>query len=302
MCAALALALFVFFLTDLRGLFHENVTLHAIFPRAPRLRVGSPVWIGGHRVGRVSGISFRPVAWDSAPNVDVRLEIPREHQSLIRRGSHVRLTSARLIGEPAVDIAPGDSSQPVLRAGDTLYAPAQSTARQALASLRAFQRSLDSLMRATQALTPNVELRTAQYQHLASQIDNVQTEFGGLRRNLAGGSIDAFLNGSSLQHALTSLSQTAARLGPALSAAAGRLNDPALRQSFARLRQNADSLAATLARLNQQTTNGSLARFSRDSALSKALHVVQLELDSLIAETRRSPLRFWLGDRKRGRQ
>ncbi|MGH7469724.1 MAG: MlaD family protein [Longimicrobiales bacterium] len=255
--------------------------------------------MGGHRVGRVTHISFQPVDQHAAPVIDVRMQIPREHQALIRRGSTIRLTSARLIGEPVLDIAPGRSDQPPLEQGDTLYADARPTGRRALDSFHEFKRSLDSLLLATHALQPMLEVRTAQMSHLAVKIQEVQIAFADFKRGLAHGSLDDLLNGASLQQALGSFSQTARRIGPALQAAARQLNDPAVRQSVSRLQHNADSLAATLAQLHKSSLNGSLPRFARDSAISRALHVIQIELDSLVAETRKSPLRFWLGDQKR---
>ena len=60
----------------------------------------------------------------------------------------------------------------------------------------------------------------------------------------------------------------------------------------------ADSLSNRLRTLSEQFANGSVMRFSSDSAIQKTLRETKVELDSLMAETKRNPLRFWLGNRK----
>ncbi len=300
MAAALGFALGVFFLADLRTALQKRYTLYAVLPTAPRLRVGSPVWIGGHRVGQVKTIGFRRVLADSGPTIAVQLSLPREVQPLVRRGSLVRLTSARLVGEPAVDIVPGDPGEPLALEGDTLFPLTLTGRAQALDSFRHFQRSLDSLLVATRSLSPLVETRKAQFVLLAEQIAGLQTAFSSLRQRLANGSADRLLSDPALQNALASISTTVQQLGPAFQGAASRYSDPVLRQAFGTLQLRAASLSTQLQRVREQFAHSSLLRFSQDSSLARSLHQAQVELDSLMAETRRNPLRFWLGDRRRG--
>ena len=300
MIAIIALGVVVFFLSDLRMLLHKRYTLYAVFPSAPRLRTGSAVWIGGHRVGEVSAISFRPIQDDTMPSIAVRLNIPREHQMLVRRGSAVRLTSARLIGEPVVDIVPGPPAEPVLQEGDTIFARPQTGRQELQEGLQRFQRSLNGLSASTRRLGPALDARAAQFAVLAARIENVQREVGNLKVRTAGGSLDRFMNDKALQNALAGLGQTAQQIGPALQTSTTRFTDPALPQAFGRLQDNAKRASAELYRLRASLANGSLPRFSQDSALKRALHLAQIELDSLIAQTRGNPLRFWLGDKGRG--
>ena len=294
-----ALATVVFFLADLRNLFREHYTLYAVFPSAPRLRTGSAVWIGGRRVGQVAAISFRPIVDDTMPSVAVRLDIPREHHVLVRRGSTVRLTSARLIGEPVVDILPGPTGQPVLEPGDTIFAR-RKTGRQELSeSLREFQSSLNGLSATTRKLGPALDARSAQFALLAKRVENVQREVGNLRERTAGGTLDRFVNDNELQSALAALGQTMQQIGPALQNTTARYTDPALPQAFGRLQENARRISTQLAVLRETLANSSLTRFSADSALTRAIHLAQIELDSLVAQTRNNPLRYWKGDDNR---
>jgi ABC-type transporter Mla subunit MlaD len=92
--AVIALSAFVFFLADVRAAFERRYELIAVFASAPRLRVGSPVWIGGHEIGRVKAIGLLPVREDSAPRVAVTIEVPHQYQPLLRSDSRARSQGA----------------------------------------------------------------------------------------------------------------------------------------------------------------------------------------------------------------
>ena len=66
--------------------------------------------------------------------------------------------------------------------------------------------------------------------------------------------------------------------------------------SLERLAAHADTISSILAELDtrvKQGGGGLMIRAQRDSAISKGLHRAQQLVDSLIAETKRNPLRFW---------
>src|SRR5215510_3207840 len=88
--AAIALSAFVFFLADVRAAFEHRYHLVIVYASAPRLRIGSPVWVGGHEIGRVTKIALLPARTDSTPRVAVTAEIPRKYQPLIRDDSRAR--------------------------------------------------------------------------------------------------------------------------------------------------------------------------------------------------------------------
>ena len=293
-----ALLVAVFLAERIRVAFQHRYVLYAVFPSAPRLRIGSAVWIGGHEVGEVVSIGFRAVQHDTTPSIAVRVEIPRKHQSLIRGNSQVRLSAARMIGEPVVDIIPGDGSAPPLEEGDTLFAESTVSAAQAIASMRRFSQSLDSLLESARAFGPAAARSRTQFARLARRLDQVQLDFGRLKRDMSGGSLSLIMNDSALQHAIAQTRVTTQQLGTAFQSVSTKFNDPELRQAFAGLQQRASGLSGQMQQLQDQFANGSLPRFAQDSAIVKALHGAQLELDSLMAITKRNPLRFWFGDRK----
>jgi ABC-type transporter Mla subunit MlaD len=297
MVAVAALSAFVFFLGDMRALLERRYELIVVFAQGPRLREGSPVWIGGHEVGRVKAIGFLPVRADSAPRLAVRIEIPHRHRELVRSDSRARLTSARTIGEPVVDISPGSRSARELAPGDTLFSEPATDLLSAFQTWRRFQSTLDTLVKSARVLQPRIAARKPQLVRLATSVQQTKAEFARVSALLQESSLAELVTAGSLQSAVSDLSATARQLGPTLRAAGERYNDPALRAALGRMGAHADSFSLQLNALAQQFGNSSLSRFASDSALQKALHKSQIELDSLIAETKRNPLRFWLGNR-----
>ena len=98
---ALAIAaVAIFTLTGTKGFFWQRYHLKTRFPNAIGLSVGSPVRIAGVEVGSVKGIEI------AGEEVDLILEVNKEHRNQITTASVARLGSISLLGEGAVDITP----------------------------------------------------------------------------------------------------------------------------------------------------------------------------------------------------
>jgi hypothetical protein len=203
-----------------------------------------------------------------------------------------------MIGEPAVDISSGSDSARMLVPGDTLYSVAEVDLESAFNIWRRFQTSIDSLVRASKVLKPTIAARTPQLRRLSARMEQTRKELALFTSTFSQGSLSPLLNDTLLQPAFARLGETAQQLAPALRQAAAQFNDPALRGALSRMATRADSLSTRLRTLSEQFANGSVMRFSSDSAIQKTLRETKVELDSLIAETKRNPLRFWLGNRK----
>jgi hypothetical protein len=105
-------------------------------------------------------------------------------------------------------------------------------------------------------------------------------------------------SGPAWSRMLNSLTANGRELNAQVRAAAERARaaHSDARPSLERLTARTDTIAAVLADLNArvaQSGGGLLIRAQRDSAIVKGLHEAQVQLDSLIAETKRNPLRFW---------
>ena len=105
---ALAIAaVAIFTLTGTKGFFWQRYHLKTRFPNAIGLSVGSPVRIAGVEVGSVKGIEI------AGEEVDLILEVNKEHRNQITTASVARLGSISLLGEGAVDITPSTKGTPL---------------------------------------------------------------------------------------------------------------------------------------------------------------------------------------------
>lgn len=98
--------------------------IHVDFRNPGAVQPGAPVKVSGYRVGRVSSLRFLGGELDprTGRRVQVRmtLSIDREHAHAIRQNAEVFVTSAGVLGEPYLEIEPGDYAKPPLREGAIL--------------------------------------------------------------------------------------------------------------------------------------------------------------------------------------
>lgn len=88
--------------------------IHALMTDVNGLKAGAPVRLGGVEVGTVTGVGFS----EQYPGqVEVRLKIERAVQDRITSTSRITLGSLGLLGEKAVDIAPGPGGTPIADGG-----------------------------------------------------------------------------------------------------------------------------------------------------------------------------------------
>jgi phospholipid/cholesterol/gamma-HCH transport system substrate-binding protein len=100
-------AVAIFTLTGTKGFFWQRYHLKTRFPSAIGLSIGSPVRIAGVEVGSVRGIEI------AGEEVDLILEVNKEHRNQITTASVARLGSISLLGEGAVDITPSTKGTPL---------------------------------------------------------------------------------------------------------------------------------------------------------------------------------------------
>jgi ABC-type transporter Mla subunit MlaD len=290
--------LFVFFIPDIYRRLTPSVEIIAVMPLAGTLDKASEVWIAGQQVGTVLSVELRPGDVDSAERVAVRMSIPRRHIEHVRRDSEVRVTSARLIGEPVLDIRPGSPGQPVIRAGDTLRVRTAGS----LAGLLDRTFRVTESIRSLSADLASIErvAGTARQRELARlnrSLSGAFTEFRALMTTLESTPMRT-LSGPEFRTRLERLGTQSTELSEALRNAAQRARraQSDMQPVLTRLAARGDTIRGVLADIQSRIDEGGgglLIRAQRDSAIFRAIHEAQLQLDSLIAETTRNPLRFW---------
>jgi ABC-type transporter Mla subunit MlaD len=284
---------------SVQWIFHATkppFELIGLLPDATAIDGNTKVWIAGKQVGSVKSINFRGAQTDSASRLAVTLEIPREDASQVRQDGYVRVTSSRLVGEPVVDIVPGTPAAPAVRNGDTLRMSVHGTLEGIMDKTEMLTRDFDRLIVDMRGVQTGAQRGSARMQKLQDNLASVMTEFRDFNESLRASPTHSAQ--VEVQAALKRLQANNAELQKALHQAMQRAQaartdmQPALRQMMAR----ADTISGVVAELRRRVTEnggGLLLRAQKDSAIVKALHEATIQLDSLMAETRRNPLRFW---------
>ena len=284
-------AVLIFMLDPLTRAFRRDVRVVAVLPSAPGIQPNSPVWIGGTEVGRVREIDFRPAAAnDSLSLVVLSLEIPRSLRSQVRADARVRITSARMIGAKVIDILPGTAAEP-LAPNDTLRQRETVTTAEVMAAAGALKAALDTVMADARPLAARARQRLGAVAQLRTSVTVAQRELAALSDDLANSPALAALNDDQLRASIARLQAAANAFSEGLAEQAESRAE--VSAALAPLRRHADELSAQLAAMSADSTpNGTLPRLQRDSALAVALRGAQAQLDSLIAEAKKNPLRF----------
>lgn len=97
-------ALVVFLIGDERRIFSRSVELHTTFLDVQGLKAGSPVEMGGVRIGQVGRVAHGEDPEDT--QVHVHLDIVREVMGRLRENHVVRIVGKGLLGDKMVVITP----------------------------------------------------------------------------------------------------------------------------------------------------------------------------------------------------
>ena len=296
--AAVALPIAVIFVPDLLRLFTPSIDLVAVMRQAGPLAKGSPVWIAGHQVGVVTAVGLRPAGRDSIERIAVNLSVPRKYTEHIRKDSEVVLTSSRLVGAPALDILPGSPNGAPIEDGDTLYTRSTGGLEDVLNSTLVLSENFGNLFTQLESIRDvGSNMRDQHLQRLSANFTRTSAEFAQLMRTLESSPL-LTLSDPEFKRTMNSLSARGRELSEAFGAAAERARraqsdaEPALRRLAARGDTISKVLAGIQARIGE-SGGGLLMRARTDTAIIKAIHEVQEQLDSLVAESKRNPLRFW---------
>jgi hypothetical protein len=294
----ITMAIAIFFLDEIRHGLKDTYQLVAVFQEAPRLRPGSQVWVAGRNAGRVDKVELLPPSSDSLKRVAIRLELPRDVQRILTRGTQLRLTSARLIGDPVVDLTPPVQAGPPLQEGDTLRltAPVNTTA-ELKADFTIVRASLDTLMRDVTSLRIRVDRRAVQLRRVQAQASQAGAELSELQRQMDSGTgtLGLVLNDPEWSNTLERVQSNGLLIMQAVRATQERAN-AALGDSIRRekLMRDVRELSLQISTLQKlaNSPSGYFGRSQRDSALAKAMTGARAQLDSLMTEAKKNPMRF----------
>lgn len=114
--------LVVFFIGQETRAFERQVMYRAYFANVQGLNDQSPVWIGGLKVGKVTGIFFSSDVKD--PRLEVRFQVAARYADRVRQDSVAQLSSLGVLGDKAVDISLGTPTVPPVEPGGALQSSA----------------------------------------------------------------------------------------------------------------------------------------------------------------------------------
>ncbi|MFP2928126.1 MlaD family protein [Pyxidicoccus sp. 3LG] len=144
----------VFFIGQESRLFERQAEYRTYFSNVQGLSDESPVWLGGLKVGKVTGIYFSPDPKD--PRLEVRLKVSSKYTDRVREDSVAQLSSMGVLGDKAVDISLGSPTAPPVEPGGEL----KSSTSGDLASLLS---SAGQVMEDTTAISKSLRVAVESY-------------------------------------------------------------------------------------------------------------------------------------------
>jgi ABC-type transporter Mla subunit MlaD len=292
-------ALVAYVLTYARiGQLHgDTVSLYTVTNAASGVLNGTEVWLGGQKVGLVDAVRFRPVnEADTTERVAIQMTVLSQYLDRIRRDADVQLRpGSGLVGAPVVYITMGTSNAPPVHAGDTLRARAQAEGRRSRTadfsslgdSLIAAGTPLQQLSRQIHETGVEIDKLRHRSEHQAADIGRAISRFAQ-RSTASRGSLSRLTHDQALHHAVARVTAQADSIHHLLTGT---------QHSLGRFRKDstifvdAHHVLSTMDTLRARFSPDALAQRS-DSALARQLDRVHVQLDSLVTDAKRRPLRY----------
>lgn len=295
-----AVSLAVLFFARIGALRGETFRLFLRTESARALMKGSPVWLGGQRVGRVIDIRFLPPGGKDADALVVEMEVLERHRHAIRRDSRTQIRAGgSLIAAPVVAIGPGSARARVIREDDTLRAAPQ-------ADVESITSRFGQATRELPAVIADVKRVNQQLRSSGGTIGAFGNERGGVELaavRARGGRIAASLSQrrGTLGRLLNGRGQLMSRAETVLARAdsiqqlfgspdnsVGRFRrDSTLKTIVADIQSELSIVRAML-----QDARGTAGRVRHDGAIVEALMEAERGMGAIMADIRRRPLRY----------
>jgi ABC-type transporter Mla subunit MlaD len=293
--AILVVWILIFFLEKIVLSARDTYSIVGIFFEAPRLRVGSPVWIAGHPAGVVTRIELLPPTEDSIPPFAATLQIVSRLQPEIRRDSRIRLQQQRFMGEPVVDLMPGSPRAPILQPGDTLRATPPPRSAALVARGRALSDQIDSLFAEGAMLREKTRRSASFVGEIETELERVRTDFRALTDQFGTGPLPDFLADEGWRRALERIGRSAGEIDSLARARMLVLTDTLARSALDDLSRQVAELTGAIAELRAtlEEPRGFPARWEEDPAIRNAIEGVRVRVDALIDFARHHPWRFF---------
>jgi len=319
--AAMIIAILVIFeLTGEGGFSWQRYSIKTVFADVAGLKEGAPVRLAGMDVGSVKKVTL------TGDQVEVVMEISRDHQSRVTTTSIATLGSTSLLGEAAVDLTSSSSGTPIpewgyVRSGRTKgsigdVATQASTAIEQTTGLvndlragrgtmgrlltdEQLYNELTALMVSVQGVTDGISKGRGTLgrlmndptaaKSLEASLDNLQAVTARIRAGE--GSLGKLLNDDTMHRTLTSTTSNLDSITGRISrgeGTAGKLISDA--ELYNRLNSLSDRIDKVVAGLQQG--DGTAGQLLRDRQLYENMNGTMVDLRSLINEIKKDPKKY----------
>ncbi len=278
------------------GALHGKTTrIYMVTDMASGVLNGTEVRLVGQKVGLVRSVGLRPPSSDTSERVLIAMDILDPYLKYIRRNSDVQIRpGGRLIGSPVVYISMGTSHAPGLDSGDTLRAKAQLEARSGISDASSLGDSVTGIAATVSAVRTEFDttlhemIGLSKLSHRQAEAVHVALDNFSDRALASRGSIAGILRDSaSLRAQATRVSALADSIGAAANGTGeiGRFRrDSTLVLQARHTMASVTDLRARVARYTGGSAEG--------AALAKQLDRANAQLDSVVQDAKRHPLRY----------
>jgi phospholipid/cholesterol/gamma-HCH transport system substrate-binding protein len=318
--AVIMATVLIFLLSGSGGFFWQRYSLKTTFENIAGLKEGAPVRVAGVEVGSVSELNF------SGDQVEVVMEVNKDHRGRITSRSIASLGSVSLLGEAAVDITAASEGTPIPEWGYVRSGRATGTigdvATQASTAIEQTT-ALISELRAGRGTMGQLLTDERLYNEMTSLVVAVHDVTDTITKG--GGTIGRLLNdptaSKSLEASLGHLEAVTARIRAGEGSIGKLLNDDALSRSLTSMSSNLETISGRINsgegtagklvndaelynRLNSlsdridkvivglQQGEGTAGRLLQDRALYENMNGTMVELKGLVTDIRRDPKKF----------
>lgn len=260
-----------------RGGLAKGYPLYAKFPWGAGLKQGQPVWLVGVSVGYVDNVELKQ---DGILITTLRIT----DNYKVPLGSRATVVPNGIFGDMAVALTPERPNPQSYAEGDTV--PVGPTTP-GIAQITA---KADSIARSVNAVTTALE----QEMIAAGGLRDMRQAIAGTNRLIADFSVIAAEQSRQLSATMTSLRRAASAIDPAkvdstiTNVQAASANMAAM---SANLKETSAKLDLILAKVD--SGNGSAAKLLNDPGVYNDVRVVLARVDSLIADVKRNPKRYF---------
>lgn len=287
-------SLAVFFADEVLQELSEGPTLWISADQTRALARGAPVWLAGHRVGRVTRVVLRPATAAPDRRVLVRTVIRADEADRFRADATATFQPAGLMQPTVVSVRPGSPGAPPLDFSDTLEAGPAVTSAELRAGAERARAALDSLRRAERRVLALADTgggtlaRLRDDGALRARLPRLRDRLARAAALLRSDSSDLarFRGDPEAVERMRSALGRAESLAPRLEEGLGRWTG--LASELASVRSRADTLRRALAE-----AEGTAGRLLHDRALERELGNLRTRILSLQAELLEDPFR-WL--------